>query len=185
MTNQIEEAIVALIKQHQPEIDYAILGDRILDRVFEHVCDNIDHDAIKDRVVDSLANEIDASDIANNVNPHDIACEISYDDLANSIDYSELAGQLDEDQLISNITDDVMRKTRDHIARLEQRIAMLENERRSEKLEAWKEANATPPAQPQPQPQPSTPFDMIERAKNLLADALGMLNNPNNRTPGA
>lgn len=169
MTNQIEEAIITLIKQHAvtPEIDYTELADRLHDKV----CDNVDYDAIKDQVCDSIdidaedvARYIDASDVASSIAMDEVANEVCMSSLAQHIDLSDLAGHIDEDQLQDNIKDAVMAELADKLAAMEKRIAELES-----KL-------AQP--QPQPQPQPSTPFEMISRSKNLLADALGMLNNP-------
>lgn len=185
MTNQIEDAIITLIKAHAvtPEIDYTELADRLHDKV----CDNVDYDAIKEQVVASLdidagdvASMLEAGEIASEIDLTDLASEIDLDSLANEIpmgdlatnickqtlaehiDLSDLAGHLDEDQLQDNIKDAVMVEMAEKFAAMEKRIAELEA-----KL-----------AQPQPQPQPSTPIEMIERAKNLLADSLGMLNNP-------
>jgi hypothetical protein len=165
MTNAIETAIIALIQQHaKPEIDYAILADRLHDSV----CDNVDYDAIKERVVESL--DIDASDVARHIDASDIACDLPMDEIANEVCLSSLASEIDLNALSEHIAipdadsikDVVMRDMEAKLAAMSQRIADLEA-----KL-----------AQPQPQPQPSTPTQMIERAKNLLADALGMLSNP-------
>lgn len=165
MTNTIETAIIALIHQHaKPEIDYAILADRL----YEGICDNVDYDAIKERVVESL--DIDASDVARHIDTSDIACDLPMDEIANEVCLSSLANEIDLNALSEHIAipdadsirDVVMRDLEAKLAAMSQRIADLEA-----KL-----------AQPQPQPQPSTPTQMILAAKNLLADALGMLSTP-------
>lgn len=172
MTNQIEDAIIQLIKAHAvtPEIDYTELADRLHDKV----CDNVDYDAIRDQVCDSIdidaedvARVLDANDIASNIPMDEVANEVCLSSLAQHIDLSDLAGHLDKDQLHYNIKDAVMRDMEAKLAEMSQRIA---------ELESWRRVHMT--LAQQPQPQPSTPTQMIERAKNLLADALGMLSNP-------
>lgn len=134
MTNQIEDAIIQLIKAHAvtPEIDYTELADRLHDKV----CDNVDYDAIMDQVCDSI--DIDAEDVARVLD-------------ANDTDLTEKLSTMEK-------------RFAEKIAFMDERITGLE-------------AKLAQP-QNQPQPQPSTPTQMIERAKNLLADALGMLSNP-------
>lgn len=180
MTNQIENAIIQLIKAHAvtPEIDYTELADRLHDKV----CDNVDYDAIKDQVCDSIdidaedvARVLDASDIASNIPMDEVANEVCLSSLANHIDLSDLAGHLDEDQLQDNIKDAVISDLTEKLSTMEKRfaekIAFMD-----ERITGLEAKLAQP--QNQPQSQPSTPFDMISRAKNLLADALGMLSNP-------
>jgi hypothetical protein len=187
MTNQIEDAIVNLIIEHRTPIDYDMLASSTDYLVLaDRVVNRIDVEGIREKVIALF----DASDIASNVDLSEIASELPFDEIANEIcfstlashidtsevagnldlsevaghvDLSELAGYLDEDQLQDNVKDAVMELMATSFAAMERRIAMLE-----EKLAQ----------QPQPQPQPSTPTQMIERAKNLLADALGMLSNP-------
>jgi len=170
MTNAIETAIISLIQQHaKPEIDYAILADRLHDSV----CDNVDYDAIKERVIESL--DIDASDVARHIDASDIACDLPMDEIANEVCLSSLANEIDLNALSEHISvpdadsikDAVMAEMEAKLAEMSQRIA---------ELESWRRVHMT--LAQQPQPQPSTPTQMIEQAKNLLADALGMLSNP-------
>lgn len=182
MTNAIETAIIALIQQHaKPEIDCAMLADQIFDRVI----DNIDHDAIKERVIESL--DFDAGDVASILDASEIASEIAIDEVANEvclsslaqhIDLSDLAGHLDEDQLQDNIKDAVISDLTDKLSIMEKRFAekIASMGERIAELESWRRVHMTLSAKPQFQP--STPTEMIERAKNLLADALGMLSTP-------
>ena len=178
MTNQIQDAIVNLIIEHRTPIDYDMLAAKTDYLVLaDRVVNRIDVEGISEKVIALF----DASDIASNVDLSEIASELPFDEIANEIcfstlashidmsevaghvDLSELAGHLDEDQLQDNIKDAVMEAMAIKFAAMERRIAMLED-----KLAQ----------QPQPQPQPGTPTQMMERAKNLLADALGMLSNP-------
>lgn len=170
MTNAIETAIIALIQQHaKPEIDYAILADRLHDSV----CDNVDYDAIKERVVESL--DIDASDIARHIDASDIACDLPMDEIANEVCLSSLANEIDLNALSEHIEMPDADSIKDAVlANMSERFSALEL--RIAELESWRRVHMT--LAQQPQPQPSTPTEMIERAKNLLADALGMLSNP-------
>lgn len=183
MTNAIETAIISLIQQHaKPEIDCAMLADQIFDRVI----DNIDHDAIKERVIESL--DFDAGDVAREMDAHSVACELPMDEVANEICLSSLADNIRMSDLAKhiNVPDadsiknavmaemSVISDQNHEISNLKATVSAL-TERIAE-LESWRRVHMTLSAKPQFQP--STPTEMIERAKNLLADALGMLSTP-------
>lgn len=174
MTNQIEAAIVALIQQHavKPEIDYAELADRLHDSV----CDNVDYDAIRDRAVESL--DIDPSDVARHIDSIDIAGDIDLTDLASEIDLDSLANEIPMGDLATHICKDTLAEAIDKtdiIATIKAEVMRDIQPKIDEMSLLIIELNAK---LAQPQPQPTTPTQMIERARNLLADALGMLSNP-------